>query len=79
MSDIDLPLKKMILHHADEMSIDELSVCFQYLTKLFTSMQTDVMSTILDRILKIVENGTAQWGLFPFIHPIKMSTNLQVS
>lgn len=46
-----------ILHYTGQMTIDELSVCFLYLTKLSVNMQTDVMTTILERISKIMKNG----------------------
>lgn len=43
--------------YANDMTLDELSVCFLYLTKLSVKMQTDVMSRILELILKLIKNG----------------------
>lgn len=50
-------LLKNIAQYAGEMTLDELSVCFLYLTKLSIKMQTDVMTTVLELILKILKNG----------------------
>lgn len=55
-SGVELLLKN-VLHYSSDMNVDELSVCFMYLTKLSVPMQTDVMTTILELILKFVKNG----------------------
>lgn len=58
-----------LLHFAAEMTVDELSVCFLYLSKLSVKMHTDVMITILELILKFIKNG--EFVTFEII-PIKM-------
>lgn len=58
-AEIQLLLKK-VLHYAGQMTLDELSVCFLYLTKLSVKMQTDVMTTVLELILKMIKNGEQQ-------------------
>lgn len=50
-------LLNKILHYAGQMTVDELTICLLYLTKLTVDMKTDVMSTILKLILQIMRNG----------------------
>lgn len=55
-NDIHMLLEK-VLHHVGDMSFDELSVCFLFLTKLSINMQTEVMTTILERLLQHLKSG----------------------
>ncbi|KAJ6633535.1 FAST kinase domain-containing protein 1, mitochondrial [Pseudolycoriella hygida] len=50
-------LLRNILQFCDRMTLDELCFCFLYLTRLSVQMQTDVMTDILETILKKFKNS----------------------
>lgn len=62
---VELLLQK-VLHYSCEMTLDELSVCFLYLTKSAVKMRTDVMKTLLELILKILKNRETSHTLKSF-------------
>lgn len=78
-AEIQVLLKK-VLHYAGEMTLDELSVCFLYLTKLSVKMQTDVMTTVLELILKMIKNGEQHLSKhFNNVHIRQHLSHLQVN